>query len=69
MKKALINGTNDQDGAYLLELLLSKRNEVHGKKRRSSLFTMNGYIDHQYRHPYEEYVILKLHDYLWCPTI
>ena len=38
MKKALITGVTGQDGAYLAELLLKKGYEVHGIKRRSSLF-------------------------------
>ncbi|MEN9303850.1 MAG: hypothetical protein RL264_2279 [Bacteroidota bacterium] len=45
MKKALITGITGQDGAYLAELLLSKGYEVHGLKRRSSLFN-TGRIDH-----------------------
>ncbi len=38
MKKALITGITGQDGAYLAEFLLKKGYEVHGIKRRSSLF-------------------------------
>ena len=38
MKRALITGITGQDGAYLAELLLEKDYEVHGIKRRSSLF-------------------------------
>jgi GDPmannose 4,6-dehydratase len=38
LKKALITGITGQDGAYLVELLLSKGYEVHGIKRRSSSF-------------------------------
>jgi GDPmannose 4,6-dehydratase len=38
MKKALITGITGQDGAYLAEFLLNKGYEVHGIKRRSSLF-------------------------------
>jgi GDPmannose 4,6-dehydratase len=45
MKKALITGITGQDGAYLAELLLDKGYEVHGLKRRSSLFN-TGRIDH-----------------------
>jgi GDP-D-mannose dehydratase len=45
MKKALITGITGQDGAYLAELLLDKGYEVHGIKRRSSLFN-TGRIDH-----------------------
>lgn len=45
MKKALITGITGQDGAYLAELLLSKNYEVHGMKRRTSLFNTDR-IDH-----------------------
>ena len=45
MKKALITGITGQDGSYLAELLLDKGYEVHGIKRRSSLFN-TGRIDH-----------------------
>ena len=38
MKKALITGITGQDGSYLAELLIEKGYEVHGIKRRSSLF-------------------------------
>jgi GDPmannose 4,6-dehydratase len=48
MKKALITGITGQDGAYLAELLLSKGYEVHGVKRRSSLFNTER-IDHLYQ--------------------
>ncbi len=41
MKKALIIGVNGQDGAYLSRLLLSKQYEVHGLRRRSSIFNTN----------------------------
>ncbi len=47
LKKALITGVTGQDGAYLAELLLSKGYEVHGIKRRSSLFNTSR-IDHLY---------------------
>lgn len=50
MKKALITGVTGQDGAYLAELLLSKGYEVHGIKRRSSLFNTQR-IDHFYSDP------------------
>jgi GDPmannose 4,6-dehydratase len=52
MKKALITGVTGQDGAYLAEFLLSKGYEVHGIKRRSSLFNTNR-IDHIYEDPHE----------------
>ena len=38
MKKSLITGITGQDGAYLAEFLLNKGYEVHGIKRRSSMF-------------------------------
>jgi GDPmannose 4,6-dehydratase len=51
MKKALITGVTGQDGAYLAELLLAKGYEVHGIKRRSSLFNTDR-IDHLYQDPH-----------------
>ncbi|MCB0668392.1 MAG: GDP-mannose 4,6-dehydratase [Saprospiraceae bacterium] len=51
MKKALITGITGQDGAYLSELLLHKGYEVHGIKRRSSLFNTQR-IDHLYEDPH-----------------
>ena len=51
MKKALITGITGQDGAYLAELLLNKGYEVHGIKRRSSLFNTDR-IDHLYQDPH-----------------
>ncbi len=60
MKKALITGITGQDGAYLAELLLSKGYEVHGIKRRSSLFNTER-IDHLYQDPRRKNVKLKLH--------
>jgi GDPmannose 4,6-dehydratase len=53
MKKALITGITGQDGAYLAELLLAKGYEVHGMKRRSSLFN-TARIDHLYQDPHED---------------
>ena len=50
MKKALITGITGQDGSYLAEFLLEKGYEVHGIKRRSSLFNTNR-IDHIYHDP------------------
>ncbi|WP_265717246.1 GDP-mannose 4,6-dehydratase, partial [Providencia rustigianii] len=50
MKKALITGVTGQDGSYLAELLLEKGYEVHGIKRRSSLFNTQR-IDHIYQAP------------------
>jgi GDPmannose 4,6-dehydratase len=52
-KKALVTGITGQDGAYLAELLISKGYEVHGIKRRSSLFNTDR-IDHLYQDPQEE---------------
>lgn len=51
MKKALITGITGQDGAYLSDLLLKKGYEVHGIKRRSSLFNTDR-IDHLYEDPH-----------------
>jgi GDPmannose 4,6-dehydratase len=59
-KKALLTGITGQDGAYLTELLLSKGYEVHGIKRRSSLFNTDR-IDHLYQDPHEESPQLVLH--------
>lgn len=60
MKKALITGVTGQDGAYLAELLLQKGYEVHGIKRRSSLFN-TGRIDHLYQDPHLPNKRLELH--------
>lgn len=60
MKVALITGITGQDGAYLADLLLKKGYEVHGVKRRSSLFNTDR-IDHLYQDPHEENVRFKLH--------
>ena len=51
MKKALITGVTGQDGAYLAEFLLKKGYEVHGIKRRTSLFNTDR-IDHLYQDPH-----------------
>lgn len=59
-KKALITGITGQDGSYLAELLLSKGYEVHGIKRRSSLFNTER-IDHLYQDPHEQDIRFKLH--------
>jgi GDPmannose 4,6-dehydratase len=54
MKKvALITGVTGQDGAYLAEFLLDKGYEVHGIKRRTSLFNTDR-IDHLYQDPHEK---------------
>ena len=60
MKKALITGITGQDGAYLADLLLSKGYEVHGIKRRSSLFNTDR-IDHLYQDPHINNAKLILH--------
>src|SRR6218665_2741907 len=59
-KKAIITGVTGQDGAYLSELLLAKGYEVHGIKRRSSLFNTDR-IDHLYQDPHEKNLNFKLH--------
>jgi GDPmannose 4,6-dehydratase len=59
-KKALIAGITGQDGAYLAEFLLEKGYEVHGIKRRSSLFNTDR-IDHLYQDPHERNIRLILH--------
>src|SRR5690606_24766086 len=60
MKKALITGITGQDGSYLAEFLLEKGYEVHGIKRRASLFNTQR-IDHIYQDTHEQDVRLKLH--------
>ena len=60
MKKALITGITGQDGSYLAELLLDKGYEVHGIKRRSSLFNTER-IDHLYEDPHVDTRKLFLH--------
>ena len=59
-KKALITGITGQDGAYLAEFLLEKGYEVHGIKRRTSLFNTDR-IDHLYQDPHETQLRLILH--------
>jgi len=59
-KVALITGVTGQDGAYLSELLLDKGYEVHGIKRRASLFNTDR-IDHLYQDPHEQGQRFKLH--------
>lgn len=60
MKKAFITGITGQDGAYLAEFLLNKGYEVHGLKRRTSLFNTDR-IDHLYQDPHEKKRKLILH--------
>jgi len=59
-KKALITGITGQDGSYLAELLIDKGYEVHGIKRRASLFNTDR-IDHLYEDPHEKDRQLILH--------
>ena len=60
MKRALITGITGQDGSYLSEFLIKKGYEVHGIKRRSSLFNTQR-IDHIYQDPHVENSRFKLH--------
>jgi GDPmannose 4,6-dehydratase len=60
VKKALITGITGQDGSYLAEFLLAKGYQVHGIKRRSSLFN-TARIDHLYQDPHAEHQNLLLH--------
>ncbi len=59
-KKALITGITGQDGAYLAEFLLNKGYEVHGIKRRASLFNTDR-IDHLYQDPHVSHRNFVLH--------
>ncbi len=60
MKRALITGVTGQDGAYLAEFLLPKGYEVHGIKRRTSLFNTDR-IDHLYEDPHQHGRHFMLH--------
>ncbi|MCP4116868.1 MAG: GDP-mannose 4,6-dehydratase [Desulfobacteraceae bacterium] len=60
MKKALITGITGQDGAYLTEILIEKGYEVHGIKRRASLFNTQR-IDHLYEEQHLKNRKLVLH--------
>lgn len=60
MKKALITGITGQDGAYLTEFLIEKGYEVHGIKRRASMFNTHR-IDHLYEDPHKDSRRLILH--------
>ncbi|HSP41814.1 MAG TPA: GDP-mannose 4,6-dehydratase, partial [Luteolibacter sp.] len=60
MKKALITGITGQDGSYLAEFLLEKGYEVHGIKRRASLFNTQR-VDHIYEDPHVEHARFRLH--------
>ena len=59
-KRALITGITGQDGSYLAEFLLDKGYEVHGIKRRASLFNTQR-IDHIYEDPHTDHARLRLH--------
>lgn len=60
LKRALITGVTGQDGSYLAEFLLEKGYEVHGIKRRASLFNTQR-VDHIYVDPHVESARFKLH--------
>ncbi|WP_303292771.1 GDP-mannose 4,6-dehydratase [Marinobacter sp. ST-43] len=60
MKKALITGVTGQDGSYLAEFLLEKGYEVHGIKRRASLFNTQR-VDHIYQDPHTDNQRFVLH--------
>lgn len=60
MRKALITGVTGQDGSYLAEFLLEKGYEVHGIKRRTSLFNTQR-VDHIYEDPHVENANFILH--------
>ena len=60
MRKALITGITGQDGSYLAEFLLGKGYEVHGIRRRTSLFN-TARVDHLYQDPHEKGVRFFLH--------
>jgi GDPmannose 4,6-dehydratase len=59
-KRALITGITGQDGSYLAEFLLEKGYEVHGIKRRASLFNTQR-VDHIYEDPHTDNARFKLH--------
>ncbi|MFC3714816.1 GDP-mannose 4,6-dehydratase [Luteimonas soli] len=59
-KRALITGVTGQDGSYLAEFLLEKGYEVHGIKRRASLFNTQR-VDHIYQDPHELHARFILH--------
>ncbi len=60
MKRALITGVTGQDGSYLAEFLLAKGYEVHGIKRRASLFNTQR-VDHIYQDPHVNNAQFHLH--------
>ena len=59
-KTALITGVTGQDGSYLAEFLLDKGYEVHGIKRRASLFNTQR-VDHIYQDPHVDHARFQLH--------
>ncbi|MDK3020986.1 GDP-mannose 4,6-dehydratase, partial [Pseudodonghicola flavimaris] len=59
-RKALITGITGQDGSYLAEFLLEKGYEVHGIKRRASLFNTQR-VDHIYQDPHVDHANFRLH--------
>ncbi len=59
-KTALITGVTGQDGSYLAEFLLEKGYEVHGIKRRASLFN-TARVDHIYEDPHVDHARFQLH--------
>ena len=59
-KTALITGVTGQDGSYLAEFLLEKGYEVHGIKRRASLFNTQR-VDHIYEDPHTNHAAFRLH--------
>ena len=59
-KRALITGVTGQDGSYLAEFLLEKGYEVHGIKRRASMFNTQR-VDHIYEDPHTDNARFKLH--------
>ncbi len=59
-RKALITGITGQDGSYLAEFLLEKGYEVHGIKRRASLFNTSR-VDHIYQDPHTDNSRFRLH--------
>jgi len=60
MKKALITGVTGQDGSYLAEFLIKKNYEVHGIKRRASMFN-TARVDHLYKDPHNADQSFYLH--------
>ena len=60
LKKALITGVTGQDGSYLAEFLLDKGYEVHGIKRRASMFNTQR-VDHIYEDPHVDHQRFVLH--------